>query len=69
MFNEELSTNKITLLYCKFVNSSKESSESKRVAWVPIYSTIFQIQNGVKYVSEPRICQSIQDLNCSNTIG
>ncbi len=33
MFNEELSTNKITLLYCKFVNSFKESSESKRVAW------------------------------------
>ncbi len=33
MFNEELSTNNITLLYCKFVNSSKESSESKRVAW------------------------------------
>ncbi len=33
MFNEELSTNKITLLYCKCVNSSKESSESKIVAW------------------------------------
>ncbi len=33
MFNEELSTNKITLLYCKCVNSSKESSESKRIAW------------------------------------
>ncbi len=34
MFNEEFSTNKITLLYCKFVNSSKEASAfSKRVAW------------------------------------
>lgn len=33
MFCENVSSNQISLFYFKFVNSSKESSESKRVAW------------------------------------
>lgn len=57
MFNEDLSTNKITLLYSKFVNSSKESSKSKRIAW----STDLKYEFSDSEWSE--VCVRVQNLS------